>query len=365
MPRRGMNIYRRKDARWEGRIKKESYGSTGRKYWYFYGKSYAEVKKKMDDARKKNKINTIPQKYTICEVMEIWFKERSPYWKPTTYATYRSMADKYILPGIGNVHVRCMDEEMMEKFLSEIRGQKDLSNRYLRNLCSIIIRAMRYVKKKRHYEMEIPENAIRPVRQKQVILPNEKELMVLERYLLQHAAEDDTCMGILVAYYTGVRIGEICALTWEDIDLDEGLIFIRGNLQRVKAADGMKCNTVILLQTPKTSTSLRTIPIPPVLLGVLKEHKADKGSYVVKGKKKLWAEPRTLQYRFAKILEECGLKNFNFHMLRHAFATRCISRGFDVKSLSEILGHSNTQTTLNLYVHSDMQRKKELMEQFV
>lgn len=275
------------------------------------------------------------------------------------------MVDKYILPGIGTVHVGCMDEEMMEKFLSEIREQKNLSNRYLRNMCSIIIRAMRYVKKKRHYEMDIPENAVCPVRQEQVIPPNEKELVVLEKYLLQHVAEDDTCLGILIAYYTGLRLGEICALTWEDIELDEELIYIRRNLQRVKTAGSMEGTTEILLQTPKTSTSLRIIPIPPVLLVLLKEHKKDKGSYVIKGKKKLWAEPRTVQYRFAKILDECGLESFNFHMLRHAFATRCIARGFDVKSLSEILGHSNTQTTLNLYVHSNMQRKKELMEQFV
>lgn len=364
MSRRGANIYRRKDARWEGRIKKDSYDGTGRKYWYFYGKSYAEVKQKMDEAREKIKSHVIPQKYTIGEVMEIWFKERSPYWKPTTCATYRSMADKYIIPGIGHVHVRDMNEEMMEKFLVEIRKDKNLSNRYLRNICSIIIRAMRYVKRKRRYEMEIPENSVFPVRQEQIIPPCEKELMVLEKYLSQHL-EDDTCLGILIAYHTGMRLGEICALTWEDIDLEDEVIYIRRNLQRVKVSDGMKNNTEIMLQTPKTGTSRRVIPIPPVLLIALRKQKKDQHSYVVKGKRKSWAEPRTLQYRFAKILDACGLKSFNFHMLRHAFATRCIVRGFDVKSLSEILGHSNTQTTLNLYVHSNMQRKKELMEHFV
>lgn len=212
--------------------------------------------------------------------------------------------------------------------------------------------------------MEIPENAVCPVKQEQVIPPSEKELTVLESYLLQHA-QDDTCIGILIAYHTGLRIGEVCALTWEDIDLDEEVIYIRKNLQRVKTTDHVKNNTEILLQTPKTSASFRIIPIPPVLLPLLKERREEKWGYIIKGKKKAWAEPRTLQYRFAKILEECGMEGFNFHMLRHAFATRCIARGFDVKSLSEILGHSNTQTTLNLYVHSNMKRKKELMEQFI
>ncbi len=364
MPRRGTNIYRRKDARWEGRIKKENDGGAGGKYWYFYGKSYGEVKKKMEDARKKYREYGLSQKYTIGEVMDIWLKECSPYWKQTTYAAYSGIVDKYILPRIGCMQVRSMDEEMMEKFLSGIREQKKLSNRYLRNICSVIIRAMRYVRKKRHYEMEIPENAVCPVKQEQVIPPSEKELTVLESYLLQHA-QDDTCIGILIAYHTGLRIGEVCALTWEDIDLDEEVIYIRKNLQRVKTTDHVKNNTEILLQTPKTSASFRIIPIPPVLLPLLKEPREEKWGYIIKGKKKAWAEPRTLQYRFAKILEECGMEGFNFHMLRHAFATRCIARGFDVKSLSEILGHSNTQTTLNLYVHSNMKRKKELMEQFI
>lgn len=106
------------------------------------------------------------------------------------------------------------------------------------------------------------------------------------------------------------------------------------------------------------------IPIPPVLMTLLKNKAKVDSSYIIRGKRKPWAEPRTLQYRFAKILDQCGLEAFNFHMLRHAFATQCIAGGFDVKSLSEILGHSSTQITLNLYVHSSMQRKKQLMKQF-
>ena len=157
---------------------------------------------------------------------------------------------------------------------------------------------------------------------------------------------------------------EICALTWGDIDLEEGVIYVRRNLQRVKAADGQKNSTEILLQTPKTGTSLRAIPIPPVLRPLLEAQRRDGESYLIKGKRKLWAEPRTLQYRFAGILKKCGLDGFKFHMLRHAFATRCIARGFDVKSLSEILGHSSIQITLELYVHSNIQRKRQLMEKF-
>lgn len=364
MSRRGINIYKRKDGRWEGRIKKASKDGV-RKYRSVYGKTYAEVKKRMEAAKADENLHRVPKKYTVQEAVVLWLKEREPYWKQTTYSTYRNMVNKYILPKLGKVHINCMDERKMEMFLTEIRKEKRLSAGYLRNICAIIIRAMKYMKKRYHYEIRIPDHILPLDRHRERMLPGETELAVLETHLLQQAKEgDSTCLGILIALYTGLRIGETCALTWEDINLKEGIIYIRKNLQRVKTQDGQKNNTEILLQTPKTSTSQRMIPIPPVLLNLLKTKEKTDNSYVIRGKKKSWAEPRTLQYRFAKILNQCGLETFNFHMLRHAFATRCIEGGFDIKSLSEILGHSSIQVTLNLYVHSSMQRKKQLMDQF-
>lgn len=279
--------------------------------------------------------------------------------------TYRNIANKYILPKLGKVRINCMDERTMETFLSDIRAEKSLSTGYLHSICAVVIRAMKYMKKRHHYDIRIPDHILPAGRYGERMLPGETELAVLETYLLQQAkANDPTCLGILIALYTGLRIGETCALTWEDINLKDGIIYVRKNVQRVKTSDGQTSNTEILFQTPKTSTSQRMIPIPPVLLTLLRVKAEDDNGYIIKGKKKPWAEPRTLQYRFARILNQCGLEAFNFHMLRHAFATRCIAGGFDVKSLSEILGHSSIQITLNLYVHSSMQRKKQLMEQF-
>lgn len=365
MSRRGINIYKRKDGRWEGRIKKEASRDGVRKYRSIYGKTYAEVKKRMETMKADESLHRVPKKYTVEEAVVLWLKEREPYWKQTTYSTYRNMANKYILPKLGEVHINCMDETKMEEFLADIREEKKLSGRYLRNICAIIIRAMKYMKKRHRYEIRIPDQILPLDRHGERMLPSEAELAVLETYLLRRAKEDDnTCLGILIALYTGLRIGETCALTWEDINLKEGIIYVRKNLQRVKTQEGQKSNTEILLQTPKTNTSQRMIPIPPVLMTLLKNKAKVDSSYIIRGKRKPWAEPRTLQYRFAKILDQCGLEAFNFHMLRHAFATQCIAGGFDVKSLSEILGHSSTQITLNLYVHSSMQRKKQLMKQF-
>lgn len=364
MPRRGANIYRRKDGRWEGRVKKEGAGSGQRRYISVYGKTYGEVKKQMEliRSRKEEKAGAV----TLGEAVRVWLEEKKPCWKPTTYTAYRHMAYRHILPRLGSERLDRVDGGTLEGFLREIRreyGAEGLSNGYLRNVCAVILRAMNHVKKKYRYKIEIPENPVSRTKQGRIALPRERELAVLERGLLQNV-QDDTCLGILLAFHTGLRIGEVCALRWEDVGLEEGVIYVRGNLQRVKAADGQKNSTEILVQAPKTGTSRREVPIPPVLRPLLESRKEEGENYVIKGKRKPWAEPRTLQYRFARILKSCGLERFRFHMLRHAFATRCIAKGFDVKSLSEILGHSSVQITLNLYVHSDLQRKRALMEKF-
>lgn len=364
MSRRGMNIYKRKDGRWEGRIQKGKIGGT-RHYQSVYGTSYAEVKKKMECMKKNNLADEKGEGCTLGEAAEIWTKERGQYWKKTTYATYQNILRKYVLPKFGNVAISHINEAHIEGFLLEICEEKELSNSYLHNICAVIARIMKHMKRRHGYKIEIPENDISLRIQGRRDIPEEKDLSLLEQYLMGHVKEKDhTCLGILVALNMGLRIGETSALTWECIDLEKEVIFVQKNLQRVKTADGPKNITEILVQSPKTDYSRRAIPIPPPLLPLLKQQKEEGGNYLIKGKKKPWAEPRTLQYRFARILEECGLTAFNFHMLRHAFATRCIEKGFDVKSLSEILGHSNTQTTLNLYVHSSMPRKKELMGQF-
>ena len=132
-------------------------------------------------------------------------------------------------------------------------------------------------------------------------------------------------------------------------------------MQRIRTFQQEKSGTKVIVTGPKSRSSNREIPLPAYLLEFLKGLKGTKEGYVLSGKKKEYLEPRTLQYRFKKILEQLEIPYFNFHMLRHIFATNCISRGFDMKTLSELLGHSNITTTMRIYVHSDMERKKQLM----
>lgn len=367
MPRRGTNIYKRKDGRWEGRLQKERVPGEKRKYISFYGKTYHEVKEKMSQAEKCCLRKQRKCFYTIEEMVSVWLEEHKAYWKESTYATYRQMAVKHIYPELGALKWEQFTPAVQERFvLSKRKGENGtpVSNGYLHNICSLLIQALSYMKKKYHYEIELPDFSNVKSGKSTIILPGEGKLVILEQYLLTHQETDNTCLGILLAMHTGIRLGELCALTWGDIDFKEETLYIRKNLQRIRQFDGQKNNSEIVIQTPKTEHSLRMIPLPGILIELLKERAGQKEDFLVQGKKNQWAEPRTLQYRFADILEKCQIEPFNFHKLRHCFATRCIAQGFDIKSLSEILGHSSIQITLNLYVHSSMNQKKKLMNLF-
>ena len=160
---------------------------------------------------------------------------------------------------------------------------------------------------------------------------------------------------------TGLRISEVCALRWNDIDFEAEILHVRSTVARVKG-EGGDCATKLIIDRPKTKASLRDIPISRKLMGALISlYKKRKSEYVV-SKKVGFVSPRTYEYRFHKIMMQYDMPAVNYHALRHTFATRCIELGVDVKTLSEILGHANVSITLNTYVHSSMERKREQLE---
>ncbi len=364
MPRRGENIYRRKDGRWEGRVRQPAALNNQRKYRSVYGRTYGEVKRKLEEAKKE-----APDKAGRCdlcmeEAANIWYTDKRDNWKESTYAAYRQTIEKYVLPRLGEKPLCAIDNFVMSNFAREIQTEnpaRKLSRTHLCYICNVVLRIMSYTKKKTDSTFVIPDNPVHMEKKPGIILPGEKDLAKLESYLLKNT-QDDTCLGILVALHTGLRIGELCALTWENIDLEAGILHVRNNVQRVKDYEEQENKTRLLLSSPKTSCSVRDIPIPPVLSDILSSHKKNESCPLIDGIRGNWMDPRTLQYRFRRILELCDIEYFKFHMLRHAFATRCMEKGFDSKSLSEILGHSSIQITLNLYVHSTFQQKRRLMD---
>lgn len=171
---------------------------------------------------------------------------------------------------------------------------------------------------------------------------------------------DQTALGILISMFTGIRIGELCALTWKDISLENNTIRIQRTMQRIQTPDDAAKTKVFILE-PKSSSSVREIPIAKVLREYLEQQQKKEG-YVLSGKVYKYVEPRTVQNRFKGIMKNCNIDNASFHTLRHTFATRCIEIGFDIKSVSEILGHANVNITLNRYVHPSMDSKQKNMD---
>lgn len=153
----------------------------------------------------------------------------------------------------------------------------------------------------------------------------------------------------------------MCALKWEDVSFDDKYIHVHKTMQRIQTLNGSDAKTVVIISKPKSDCSIRNVPIPDRLLSIMLDYQKAPDTYILTGMKNLYVEPRTMQYRFKSIIKKAGIAPANFHALRHTFATRCIELGFDIKSLSEILGHASVNITLNRYVHPSMELKQKNM----
>lgn len=371
MAKTGSNIYKRKDGRYEGRIFVGKNCCRKSQYIYVYARTLKEVRQKMEEAREqKQPDEETPEEAGILmkRAAEEWLKTMKKRWKPTTSGMYQSIIGHYIIPILGNYMVTEIEKEILEEFVETIERYSkkgSLSGRYKRYICSIVCQILDYAVSTYQLDrkgLSMPEFRIG---KKIAQLPPEQDLETLKQYLLSHLSED-TCLGIFVAMNTGIRIGELCALQWGDFDLEKGNLIIRRNLQRIRTDeepdDGKhKGRTQVCIQMPKTTSSIRIIPLADDLTDILRACRKSPEKYLISGRKRAWSEVRTLQYRFSAILKKCQIRPFHFHLLRHAFASRCVELGCDIKGLSEILGHSSVQITMNIYVHSSMKQKKDMM----
>jgi integrase len=172
-------------------------------------------------------------------------------------------------------------------------------------------------------------------------------------------------VSILLCLYTALRIGEVCALQWDDVDLDTGMLHVRQTLQRVRVAEAGPGapKTRLMFLPPKTESSVRSIPLPPVLVALLRRHKGTGNSKFVLSCEGGPMEPRTLQYHFKKLLAQAGLRDVNFHTTRHTFVARALEHDMDVKTISEILGHASPVFTMKRYAHSHEEHKRKKLEE--
>lgn len=366
MPKKGENIYKRKDGRWEGRYIKSRTESGKIIYGYVYARSYRETKEKQK-AKIASYTSQIANKneHVFSNIASEWFESIKLHTKTSTQNKYHNMLTNYILPEYGNQPFSTITYEFIEahcKFLLESGGKKwnGLSPKTVSDVLAIIRNISKFAIRKGIYVAN-DANAVQ-IRQdiKPMRVLNKAEQSQLCEYILK---KPEACsIGILVCMFTGLRIGEICALRWEDISFSDQSIYIHHTLQRIQMHRGHGAKTEVVVTTPKSSCSIRKIPLPDEILEILVLNKKASSGYVLTNDEYKFIEPRTMQNKFKKILKAVGIENANFHALRHTFATRCVELGFDVKSLSEILGHATVNITMNRYVHPTYEMKKKNMQ---
>ena len=300
------------------------------------------------------------KKKTFEEVARLWQEDKRLYVKRSTFAAYVLLLDNHLIPSFGQE--RDVTESKVQDFVLR-KLDYGLSQKSVRDMLVVLRMVLRYGVKKGYTEH----------REIDVKFPTErerKEVQVLSRTsqqkIMRHLKENYSPMnlGIYICLCTGLRIGEICALKWEDIDMDSDMIRISKTIQRIYVKNGTDCHTEVIIDTPKTMNSMRVIPIPRDLRRMLHAHRrsADGKCFLITNSPRP-VEPRTYRNYYNKLMNELKMPKLKFHSLRHSFATRCIESRCDYKTVSALLGHSNISTTLNLYVHPNMEQKKRCVEQ--
>ena len=350
MARKGENIYKRKDGRWEGRYRPNL--SEG-KYRSVYGKSYSEVKEKLIKLRSKPITYHSSGTKTFRELTDEWLMAVRVRVKATTLSNYQMKLSKHILPVFGDIRFNCITVQLVQEFVNK-KLKSGLSAKYVRDIVVLMKSISKYICRIHGYRDVIADAEVPKSEKKEMTLLTDGQQKILCKYLTTHISNTSLC--ILLSLFMGLRIGEICGLKWGDIDFSKSTLTVRRTVQRINKG----CGTELYIGTPKSASSRRCIPVPDSIMAILRQFQSDSDKYILSDSTKV-IEPRTLQRRFKSILKKADLPSVNYHSLRHMFATNCIRAGFDVKTLSAILGHSSVETTLNRYVHSSFERKVECM----
>lgn len=285
-----------------------------------------------------------------------WLLYKKLTVKTSTYYNYKYLVDNYLSPRFKDYNIEKLFNFSVNEMILEL--SKKLSPKTIKGIVSTFVSILKYTESKYHIVFHLEPIAMPKSQFRELQVLTTREQAKLEEYCINNI--DNQYLGIILSLYTGLRIGELCALKWENIDLKNKRIYVTKTLQRIYM---QKNQTRILIDTPKSSKSIRKIPMNNKIYEILKNEKPHKkDSYFFLSGDNMYIEPRRYQYVFSKVLRKAGIKDYNFHILRHTFATNCIKVGMDPKSLSEILGHSTVNITLNKYVHSSDTIKKKFLQ---
>ena len=297
---------------------------------------------------------------TFEEIVVLWQADKKQYVKRSTYSAYSLLVNNHLIPAFAGAYD--VTEDIVQSFVFT-KLEQGLSQKSIKDILIVLKMILRYGVKQgylEHREIDVKFPTERERQEVEVLSRNN------QKHIMEYVQSHFTFMnlGIYICLCAGLRIGEVCALVWEDIDVENGVINISKTIQRIYVIEGGEKHTEVIIDTPKSKNSIREIPIAKDLLRMIKPFKkVVNGNFYVLTNSDRPTEPRTYRNYYKRLMEQLNMPKLKFHGLRHSFATRCIESKCDYKTVSVLLGHSNISTTLNLYVHPNMEQKKKCVEQ--
>ncbi|MCD8341207.1 MAG: site-specific integrase [Clostridiales bacterium] len=369
MPKRGENIYKRKDGRWEGRCICGRKENGKARYKSVYGPSYKETKEKLQQLKTEASKPTENCRIIFSSLCLEWLLSARNIVKPSTYARYELLVQKHIIPQLGSLRADQLTANKLSAFINaelnhgRLDGSGGLSAKTVCDICIVVRSIVRMGQVRYNLPNYISDVRLPKAPAGEVLTLADADLFRLEEYLFAVPAASN--LGLLICLYTGIRLGEICALRWSDIDWASGTIHVCKSVERLpcpKTYDGNK--TQLVIATPKTAKSNSVIPLPTKLINHLRQFAVSQtpNAFIATGQEEKIMDPRTYENRFSRLLQKLDIAHVKFHAMRHTFATRSIRSGMDAKCLSEILGHATVAMTLNRYVHTSLDSKRRQME---
>ena len=369
MSKPGENISKRKDGRWEARYIKGYHENGKAVFGYVYGRSYQEAWEK-----KRQALQALCQKEEALSganclfnsLLDRFLERKKTTVKRSTYSHYCEIVNNHIRPVLGKLPANRITGQIIDRFASDklesgrLDGTGGLSAKNVRDILSVIKMTLDIALADEILLKKVSFAKPRLSVKKAEILSPEAQNIILSLGNSENLRE----FGYYLCLQTGLRIGEICALQWNDVDFENQILRIGKTMLRIRnpASSGRK--TKIIFDLPKTQSSVRIIPLPETLARQLewrRQFAVSSDAFVLTGTH-AYIEPRLYTYNYKQFLNKHHIQNCGFHALRHTFATRCIEKGFDAKSLSELLGHANVKITLERYVHPSLDLKRAHMQ---
>ncbi|MGX8851845.1 tyrosine-type recombinase/integrase [Amedibacillus sp. YH-ame10] len=289
------------------------------------------------------------------DVCELWLAYKSIGVKESTFAIYSRIVHKKILPVIGNIQIEELDLEVIMDFIKRMEVETELSSKSIMDITIVLKGIIKYAFQLHLTDIPVNMIPLPKVQNSKIEIIKQRDMQKIIHFISMRCLPRD--IALLISIYTGTRLGEVCALMWSDIDFDRGIISIERTVQRISYG----AETRLVIQTAKTKNSIRRVPFQGCLESILFRLKTEDDVYIATGTQKV-LEPRLLQMHFKKTLLDLDITNVKYHTLRHTFASRCVQCNVDVKSLSEVLGHSSVNITLNKYVHTSIDEQRRQLE---